>query len=424
MKNYIFLIYLLCLLISTQSLALADRSRDWLLLDGTEPLHDFGMDTTGHWWAITKPFSNQFRLIVDGQETDVYRDLSYPVFSPDGNRWACFARDIAQWYLVTDEEAFPIPGTDPGEIVFSPNSMHLVYSYKESGQEYIIWKDKTIRVFQRFGKLYLSWNAERLAFLGYRGTPIPNSSESFSTGGVVVNVNGRESTVYDEVIPFGFWYDGRMVFAGRNGHSWEVYRGNESIGDIYDDVRETAINLEGTVAAFLAVRSGGGSVGVLISDEYYEPLETKVYDGVRNLALHPRLPLFSFNALYSGMKFVCINSTEYSAGEEVGPPQFTCDGSEVLFVGCTLDCFANVNGRRYPVYSGISPEKTFAMKPKSKTIAYTTSTSLVVKYLERNELVSGMMADYTSAPRYNWRTDSYEALGVINNKLYLMTVRI
>jgi hypothetical protein len=35
-----------------------------------------------------------------------------------------------------------------------------------------------------------------------------------------------------------------------------------------------------------------------------------------------------------------------------------------------------------------------------------------------------MMVDSTFSPRYNWRMDRYEALGIINNRLYLLTCKI
>ncbi len=403
------LIFFLLIFVSFVELR-ADLSRDYLLLDGTEEIHNIGMDTTHHWWAVTKPFTGQYRLIIDGIRSESYAELTYPVFSPDGERWAFFAKDNVQWYLVTDDSVMILPGTDPGAMEFSPNSQHLVYSYYEAGDEYIVWKNRVIRVYQRFGRYYLSNNSERIAFIGKRA------------GGYVINVNGKESIPYDTVIVAGFWYDGRIVYAGRNGFSWQVYKGEESITDPYINIRELTINLYGTVAGCLASSMSGQTQGVLFSDEYYEPLITRPYPVAANFILHPELPMMAFSAEYEGEEIVVLNATEYAGGEDTGYPHFTYDGSELYYVGCRIDCFVNINGRRYDVYTGLTWQKDIAVKPKSRTIAYCTSTSLVMQYLDRKMNVAGMMVDATIDPRYNWREGRYETLGILNNRLYLMTI--
>lgn len=38
------------------------------LLDGSEPLIAMGQDTTGHWWAVTSPFSRRYSMIIDGKK--------------------------------------------------------------------------------------------------------------------------------------------------------------------------------------------------------------------------------------------------------------------------------------------------------------------------------------------------------------------
>jgi len=393
--------------------AFADKCQDFLLLDGSEEILQYGIDTTHHWWAITSPFSGQYRLIIDGESSGVYQKISDLTFSPDGERWACFAADNTQWHLLTNDTIIRLPGNEAGELHFSPNSQVLVYSFKHGYEETIVMKNRKIRVLNKTGRFFLSNGGERIAFIGKR------------SNGFVINIDGKESTLYDEIRPIGFWYDGKMLFAARNGNRWQVYKNDEPLSDIYNNIYETTINLDGTVAGFGARLSSGECIGVMISDEYYDPVVSKPYSSVHGIVLHPTLAMIAFNAVFEGTNLVVFSGTEYAGGRETtGEPFFSYDGSELLFLGCSLDCFANINGRQFPIYSGLSTESVFAIKPNTRTIAYSTSSSLVVRYLERKGLFAGMMVDRTIPPRYNWRTDRYEALGDINNRLYMLTCKI
>ena len=95
----------------------------------------------------------------------------------------------------------------------------------------------------------------------------------------------------------------------------------------------------------------------------------------------------------------------------------------MYFIGCDIDCFVSVNGKRYDVSNSVDVSQNIVIAPGTETIAYTTSSSLVVKSLTSKNLNAGMMVDSITKPRYNWRSQKYEALGMINNKLYLLTCR-
>jgi hypothetical protein len=386
----------------------AEKCREKMLLDGSEKLVAYGMDTTQHWWAVTEPFSGRNRLYVDGIQTKVYNSLNNLVFSPDGSRWACFAQDNLHWNLITNDTVLALPGTDVGEIHFSPNSDVLAYSYFDGDLETIIYGDRQLEVYQRFGNYYLNQNGSNIAFTGYRSDVM------------VINIGGVESTTYDTIIPLGFWNDGNFVYAGRNGHNWQIYKGQKAITEVYSSISEVAINLEGTVAGALVRRGGSYAYGILISDDYWEPLIGKPYELVQNLVLHPTLPMIAYNAMIDLRKLVIFNTVEYAGGEYTGRPSFSFDGSELCFTGCRIDCFVNINGMQFNVQSDISSIDQFAVKPGSKTIAYSTSSSMIIRYLETNDLYAGKMLDAIQSPRYNWRQDRYEALGSINNRLYLL----
>jgi hypothetical protein len=379
-------------------------------MDGSEPLVSFGMDSTNHWWALTSPFSESYRLTVDGITTDVYKDIKELKFSPDGNRWACFVQDNVDWHLLTNDTIITIRGNQVGEIQFSPNSNHLIYSYFESEAEYLVYKDKKIRVFNRTGNYILSNNAEKIAWKSNRGN------------GFTMTVNGIDGEVFDDVLPFGFWYNAQLLYAIKNGDLWEVYKGEEVISESYSNIFDIKINILGNVAAFLATEQSSKRIAVLISDEYYEPLISNKFDQTYNLKLHPYLPMMAYNAKYHGQDLVLLNTAEYYGGSEsTDQPYFTHDGEDLFFLGCDLHCFINVNGRKYPMNSELDINRKFAKKPSSNTLAYSTGTSMIVRNIENNELFAGMMVDEIIPPRYNWRTDRYETLGSINNRLYLMT---
>jgi hypothetical protein len=57
------------------------------------------------------------------------------------------------------------------------------------------------------------------------------------------------------------------------------------------------------------------------------------------------------------------------------------------------------------------------------TFAYSTGSTMVVRYLEDGDMRAGMMVNETIEPRYNRFEDRYETLGSTNNRLYLLTCK-
>lgn len=387
----------------------AEKCYDFQLLNGIDELVDFGLDSTGHWWAVTAPFEGQYNMIIDGGESNDYIDLNQLKFSPDGNSWAYFGETQVGWELVSNDTIIELNATKIGEIVFSPNSEVMAYTYFEGDDEVINIGGKIIRVLNRTGRLYLSWGAEKYAFVGMRNDMY------------VLNINGSESYMYDEITPVGFWNDGTFLYAARSGNQWEIYYQDEAISEMFESINEVKINLFGTVAVFLARDLVGNAVSVLISDDYYDPQIGASYDWAGGLALHPDTELFAYKAMLNNIYYVVFNNTEYSGGEITGEPMFTHDGSEMYFIGCNVDCFVKVNGTRHPILVEVDAGYPYAKKPGSQTLAYASSSAMVILDLMSRELYSGMMVDATIPPIYNWRNSRYETLGSINNRLYLLT---
>ncbi len=383
-------------------------AKEILLLSGLEPIQNFGMDTTFNWWAITKPFTNRYRLIINGEESDVYSNVKEPVFSPDGEKWASFAEYNGFWNLISSDTNYQLQANSPGEIVFSGNSEMMLYSYFVGNLETIIFGERVIEVTNRTGKLFIDPTGKRFAFLGYRG----NSA--------VLNINGTETQQYDEIKPIGFWYDGNFLYAARNGNSWQVYSGKKQIGDNYYGIYEQKINIHGTVAAFIAKMPNGQYRVVTISDEYYEPLVGNYYDSIIDLALHPHQTMVAYRAMDKTNQLILFNNTVYSAEKYCGSPVFTIDGDNLYFITCNIDCFLVINGKRYEMNSNFEVKTTLAIKPNGRTYAVSSNYTLIKRYLEKKNFELDYMLDFTITPRYNRRNETYETLGVIYDRLYML----
>lgn len=383
--------------------------RDYRIYDGDEPLNNFGMDTTFNWWAITQPTTDKYRLIINGAESDLFNNIKKPVFSHDGYDWATFVIDQGTTALLSSDTSFYIYSADPGEILFSSISDELVYTYFKGSIEYAVMPQKTIEMINKIGNLYVNQNANIYAYVARQGS-------SYS-----LNINGINTTTYEKIIPVGFDIENRFIYAAFLGNGWQIYANNKTISDIYPDIYETAINREGTCYAF-AVRSFTTRQQILLySHEYFEPIISEQYESVSNIVLHPTLALIGYSASYQNTRYVNMNSAEYFGGIRPGAPRFTFDGEDFYFLSCDMDCFFNLNGRRYDIKVYIEPESPVAVAPRSRTFAYTTSSSMMVYFLETGALHSGMMVDFTIAPRYNHFDKRYETIGAIGNRLYLLT---
>ena len=391
----------------------ADLCFDYRLLDGAEEIVDYGMDSTTHWWAITKPFNNRYRLTVDGEELEIVNNVKPPVFSHDSKKWAAFAEDNLGLMLITQDSMIGLNASDFGSIIYSTISNDLVYSFFEGSNEVIIHKNTEVYVYSRTGKIIVSPDGEKIAFMGYRGDK------------VIVNYDGFESASFDEIKPIGFMDDGNFYYAAANSSNWYIYKNEESVSDLYYSVKNIKMNLDGNVVAYSASLTSGMAVAVMINDEFIDSQwESKRFDEIFSIVLHPYLPLIAFNASYNDTEFIMFNNTKYYGGQSTSVPMFSHDGEDLLYFGCNISCFANLNGHKLPLKNSIDINYQYAFKPGSKSIAYATSSNMVVLFLEDNFLHAGKMLDEVIRPRYNWRDKQYESMGVINNKLYFLTCRM
>lgn len=386
----------------------ADKCYEIQLTDGSEDLVDFGLDTTFNWWAVTQTFSNRQKMYINDYTSDNFVGLSKPVFSPDGEKWAFFAQGFSGWDIVYGDSLIELNADRPGDILFSSNSENILYSYYRSDLLTVVSIDDTVNVRYKEGSLYINNTGDKFAYIESRG------------GIKTVYNDGKVSEGFQDIRPIGYWHNDDFAFAAFDGANWKIYIGEEERSDMYSNIFEYKINLTGDYLAFLGTLNFGGSEAVLIDDNMSAPMTGKNYPQVMGLAIHPHQAMFAYRAFTQlNTEIVVFNSVEYTGGRENSNPYFSYDGSEMYFIACTIDCNLIVNGQQITAPNGIFIDGEYAKKPNSNTLGYASSTSLIVRDLDENELYAGMMMEYTEFVRYNWRLGEYESLGVINNRLYL-----
>lgn len=407
----LFILSFLIMFIITDYKAESQLCEDFLILDGTEPLVNYGMDTTYNWWAVTEPYTGNFRLHTNRNTSEYYEYLTVPVYSISGDKYASFGKFAGSWYIITPEGRIKIDATEHGEILFSSANEEMVYSCFSAGTEYIYYGENKTTLTDRIGKLFTDFYGQNITYLSKRSNR------------AAIIINGTESTTYDEIIPGGYWNDGRFIYAARNGNSWAIYRNSEQISQNYAQISNLTINSLGTCFGALVQFQSGRMTGMAYSDEYYEPLLGKEYDKASDLVLHPYLPIVAYKARKLTSDFIIVNSAEYSGGPSTSTPSFSSDGEEFYYIGCDIDCFVGISGKQYNVSSLLSVDYKYAYAPGTKTFCYSTNASMIVRFLETQNMHAGMMTDQIISPRWNRFDGRYETLGSISNRLYLLTCR-
>lgn len=410
------------------SVLYAQRFSETELLGGAEILVKYGMDTTSNWWAVTQPFTERYRLTVNGTETDVYETIGNPVFAPDGGTWAALGIRNSQWHLITDGAEIPLRYNNAEELVFSADSRTLSYLGYRGDEAWIVTCEivsdegagrtrlrpygEPLPVLKKTGSYFVSPGGRRRAYVGLR-------SDS-----KVVNIEGRESFQFDDVAPIGFWYDGSFLYGGRLGPMWKLYKNDEELTGSFVGFSEGKVNAEGTVAAFIGAYENNAAV-VVLSDEYYDPVVGEKFNKVMNLTLHPTLRMYACNAVdNNAAPIVLYNGARYSTTFDSSIPRFTWNGNHLTYMNCDIECALNVDGRQHPLYGDFNVTLPFVVDPSTSTFAYVSSTSLAVRRYTTKDVYMGMIVDEMSAPRFNRHTRSYEMLGRINQRLYMITCKL
>lgn len=410
MKKYITVFALLISIFTTNQLFPKEKIEK-VVLDGSVRLVTFGIDTTRNWWAITSPFSGQIRVWINGEESDSYLDAQKLTFSPSGDKFAYFGKMNSGWNLVTSEGKTSINAFEIGDIKFSRINEKLSYSYIESNQEYLYYNDTKIILNKRFGEYFINHRGNKYAYVSKRGNSY------------VMNINGKESHLYDAIKPMGFMQNDKFMYAALNGNQWEVFSEEEALTEAYQNISEAVINQAGNTAAVIAQLANNYFITVTFNDEYVEPIYSGQYDELRDLVIHPSDALVACTGMLNHSYFVLLNSTEYFAEENCQAPKFSHNGDELFFLSCRLSCFLTVNGQKHKLPGFVSTNVNFAKKPGSMTISYASANSIVLQEIETGELYASVIIDRIADPIYNWKNNYYETVASIGDRLYLLGIR-
>lgn len=306
-----------------------------------------------------------------------------------------------------DDDPSPLCAAD--SIGFAPNAAVVAIGCMEGSAEIIAHRDKQYTAVRRVSGLLLSPDGAHIAW-----------TEKLQQQQRLV-VDGREVATADEFLLAGFWSNQRPLYAQRAGGQWRIMRDTELVAGPFERVRALNVNRTGTAAVAHVQNLGWHSV-LLLSEDYERPLPSQQYDSVWSVVLHPYLPQYGALASRQGNFFLLHSGTEYGIGRfPLERVSFTPDGSELYGLGCDVDCFLVLDGQRLPLGQDLSPAQVIARRPGSKTFSYSTPTNLFVRRTDKATFTYSRMCDHVLPPIYNRRRGRYEALGIVQGRLYLLS---
>jgi hypothetical protein len=404
----LLLTYLIFIYSST--LLHSQRCGEKLLLDGSDTYVSSGFDTTNNWYAITSPYTNKLRVNINNEYfSEVLDNVKPPRFSPDGKKWAYEGTINGVAKLFTNDTTIILGNYIIGSVHFSYSTNELLYTYLNESSYIISYRENKIVANNRNSNVFLSSNGNQIAFTVKMGS------------NDILFVNGKEIANDNKITPIGFWENGDFVYTLFDGTQYSLYIGNKRIESNKREIPEVVINPNCNFMAFSYITLSGQSFVASYTDKYYEPSVGRAYDFVSNLVVHTFEEMFAYCAGEQNKMNVVFNNTAYPAGNSITYPQFTNDGKELFFVGCeNNNCFININGMQSKLKGSFKSDDNFYMKSASKTFAYLSSTNLVLMNITEKMMHAGKMMDKFQDIRYNPRNGNYEALGLINNSLWLL----
>ncbi|MFN3306366.1 MAG: hypothetical protein ACK42Z_04160, partial [Candidatus Kapaibacteriota bacterium] len=244
------------LILSFTHLALSQKCRDYLIYDEVEKVQSYGIDTTGNWWILTKPYNTEYRLIISGIKTDVFKEIRHLSFSPDGKKWAFFGKTTTNWNFVTNDTIIPLFAEDVLAIGFSKNSEDVFYSFKNGVETTICYNNRMITLINFLGKIFVNYDGSKIAFTQQVG-------KMFS----LIIPQHFESERFDSIVPLGFWHDDEIIYAGKIGNFWQIFKNHQALTEEFTQLIDMKINNLGTSAAFAIKRNASDVFVILISEK-------------------------------------------------------------------------------------------------------------------------------------------------------------
>lgn len=410
MKSFV----ILCLVVTSVvgvlfSPTASGQCRDELLLENDVEIIDYGIDTTGHWWARARTTSVLTTLYIDGTAYGPFMKVDVPMFSRDGSAWAVSVDMNGIRGLQTSGGYINMSGVTNVRPVLAPQS---------SGDVWWIVENESERTLTNGSRSYRCVDPTTMFAADPSGTVIVYVGRRGNQYAIVRN--GVDLAAYDEVILGGVWSDGRIVAAVRNGAVWDVLLGDDVIANGLISVRDLTVNAFGTVLAFVGGQRGAPPVVTMMTDEYREPWQSPPLESPGRLVLSPCCDLTAIPAVRPGARRVMMyGSAEYPVGNQHGPPSFSYDGGQMVYAGDDAGAFVAVNGKRYVLRGGgVAMSTPLVVSPSGSMVAWPSSSTIVTYDVELQRMQLGKMCDTMGNVVYDWRTRSAVGLGLFGGRLY------
>lgn len=397
----------LCILLLAHMLRAQDCS-DVMILAAHERVLTAGIDSTGHWFAVTQPFESMVGLIIDGLPMGPYESVVAPRFSHDGTTFVAGVKTLGQWNILTSTDTISLAGDVLYNVTLPALSITPWWHHANGDDHRISTRGRSYRCARLPQMLSLDPSGMVAAWIE-------------STGSLdIVMRNGNEIARGDQILIGGVWADGSVVYATRFGQRWSVFVGDQEIAQSLMNVGDLQTNIAGTSCGFHATDATGLAKMYLYTAEMREPWMSQPYENLSGLVLAPWEPLAAAVVTRNGNRSVSFNGTEYPAGQQTGPLRFTADGAYLMYAGFDGEHFVTLNGKQHRVRGAVNLRVPLSLDATGTTAAWASSTTLAKTNLDVNVLRLGKMCDSMLGVVYNRARNVFQGLGFMGRHLFLL----
>lgn len=386
----------------------AQDCRDIRLLAAHERIMTAGIDTNGHWFAITQPFEQMVGLIIDGVPLGPFESALQPQFTFDGSTFFAGVKILGQWSVLTQTDTISLAGDMLYDVRLATMASVAWWHHGNGDDHRISTRTKTYRCSRIPQMIHTDPSGAVVAWI-----------ESTGTIDVLMR-NGNEVARGEQILVAGVWADGSIVYATRIGERWSVLVGEDVIAQGLINVADLQTNVAGTACAFHASDGTGLARMYLYSADMRQPWTSQPCDNIAGLVIAPFEPLAAALVSRNGNRSVSFNGMEYPAGRQTGPIRFTPDGSIMVYAGFDGEHFVTLNGKQHRVSGAVNLRVPLAVDQTGTSVAWASSTTLAKAQLEQNILRLGKMCDSMLSVVYNRSKNVFQGLGYMGRHLFLL----
>ena len=379
-----------------------------MLLAAHERITTAGLDSTGHWYAVTQPYEQMVGLIIDGKPWGPYESVLPPRFAHDGSTFVAGVKTLGQWSILTSTDTITLAGDVLYDVRF-PALATVPWWHHANGQDH--------RVSTR-GRSFQCTRTPQMLSIDPSGV-VATWVESMGTVEILMK-NGVEIARGEQILLAGVWYEGSPVYAQRIGQRWSVFIGEEEIAQSLMNVGDLQINVAGIACGFHATDATGMTKMYLYTSDMREPWMSQPYENLTGLALAPWEPLIAAIGTRNGNRSVTFNGTDYPAGQRTGPLRFTPDGAFLTYAGFDGEYFITLNGKQQRIKGAINLSVPLNLDQSGASAAWASSTTLAKANLDLNIMRLGKMCDSMLGVVYNRKKNVFQGLGYMGRHLYLL----